>query len=90
MKKSKYSGKSKVTKKQQKVKLPTKSNQLVRIARLINHKSGNKEYGLMVLRAVVPDHNHIYFQYVTKYTGNRAWALKMARQYGTPIEELTK
>ena len=73
-----------------KAKAPTKSNQLIRIARLINHKAGNKEYGLMVLRVVIPDNNHIYSQYVTKFTGDRAWALKMAKQYSLPIEDLTK
>lgn len=71
-------------------KHPNKSNQLVRVARVINHCDGLKYYALMILAAEAPDMNHIYYRWVTKYTGNLKWARAISKQYGLPIEDLTK
>ena len=70
------------------IRLPNESNQLVRIARLLDHRTSKPTYGMMVLMPVRPDRNHIYFMYKTLYRGNREWAERLSKHYKIPIERL--
>lgn len=90
------------------VKKTTKTasrQQLVRIAKVVNHKDYRIDYesecgkriklpiytyALMLLKPHSPDNNHIYYEWVTEHTGSLTWARAMSKQYGIEIEDLTK
>jgi hypothetical protein len=72
------------------VRYPNKDNQLMRIARLLNHKTSKSTYGLMILVPVKPDRTHIYYIYKTIYRGDLEWAKRLAKHYKIPVENLLK
>lgn len=72
------------------VRRPTKDNQLLRIARIMNHRTAKPRYGLMILKPIYPDKTHIYFIYKTIYTGDLEWAKRLAKHYKVPIEDLLR
>lgn len=89
-------------KKQVKKAKQASRQQLVRIAKVVNHRTKPRDfcssrgtlplytYALMLLQPQCPDNNHIYYEWVTRYTGTLVWARAMAKQYGIEIEDLTK
>lgn len=72
------------------VRTPNKENQLLRIAKVLNHRTSKDTYGLMILKPFYPDKTHIYYVYKTIYTGNLEWAQRLSKHYKIPIENLLK